>query len=132
MAIAKIQATYLEIPLPAAFNPSWVPGLTMMHNRCIVVEVHDDSGAVGIGAGTVFEERQAEFGKFVAVDTIGRFLMGGDPFAIERHSETIDRFAFILGGRPWPLECALWDLQAKLARARLLLPLWYCSSPIRM
>ena len=120
MAITRIEATYLEIPLPADFHPSWVPGLTQQHNRCLVVEVHDDSGHVGVGAGAVFEEGQARFGKFVAVDTIGRFLMGADPFAIESHAKLIARFAFMVGGRPWPLECALWDLQAKIAGV----PLW--------
>jgi L-alanine-DL-glutamate epimerase-like enolase superfamily enzyme len=115
MAITSIEATYLEIPLPADFHPSWVPGLTQQYNRCLFVEVHDDSGHTGIGAGTVFEKGQAEFGKFVAVDTIGRFLIGADPFAIENHAKLITRFAFMIGGRPWPLECALWDLQAKIA-----------------
>jgi L-alanine-DL-glutamate epimerase-like enolase superfamily enzyme len=115
MAITGIEVTYLEIPLPADFHPSWVPGLTQQHNRCLLVEVHDDSGHTGIGAGTVFEKGQAEFGKFVAADTIGRFLMGADPFAIENHAKLIARFAFMIGGRPWPLECALWDLQAKIA-----------------
>jgi L-alanine-DL-glutamate epimerase-like enolase superfamily enzyme len=115
MAITKIEATYLEIPLPAEFHPSWVPGLTQTHNRCLVVEVHDDSGHSGIGAGTVFEKKQAEFGKYVAVETIGRFLLGADPFEIEKHAALVTRFGLMIGGRPWPLECALWDLMAKIA-----------------
>jgi L-alanine-DL-glutamate epimerase-like enolase superfamily enzyme len=115
MAIQSIDATYLEIPLPAAFHPSWVPGLVMEHNRCLVVQVHDDSGHTGIGAGTVFERKQAELGAYVAVETVGRFLTGADPFEIEKHAELIARFGLLIGGRPWPLECALWDLMAKIA-----------------
>lgn len=115
MPIRSIEATYLEIPLPADFRPSWIPGLVQQHNRCLVVEVHDDSGHVGIGAGAVFERRQAELGKFVVVDTIGRFLMGAEPFALEGHARLIDRFGLLIGGRPWALENALWDLAAKIA-----------------
>jgi L-alanine-DL-glutamate epimerase-like enolase superfamily enzyme len=107
MAITKIEAHYVEIPLPADFHPSWVPGLTMTHNRCLVVQVHDDSGHTGIGAGTVFESRQAELGAYVAADLIARFLVGADPFEIEKHAKLVTRFALMLGGRPWPLECAL-------------------------
>ena len=78
MTITRIEATYLEIPLPADFHPSWVPGLAMQHNRCMVVQIHDDSGHTGIGAGTVFEQQQAEIGAYVAADAIGRFLIGAD------------------------------------------------------
>ena len=115
MTITRIEATYLEIPLPADFHPSWVPGLAMQHNRCMVVEVHDDSGHTGVGAGTVFEQRQAELGAYVAADAIGRFLIGADPFEIEKHATLVTRFGLMIGGRPWPLECALWDLMAKIA-----------------
>jgi L-alanine-DL-glutamate epimerase-like enolase superfamily enzyme len=115
MAIKSIEATFLEIPLPAPFHPSWVPGLSMEHNRCLVVQVHDDSGHTGIGAGTVFERKQAELGAYVAVETVGRFLAGADPFEIEKHAELVSRFGLLIGGRPWPLECALWDLMARIA-----------------
>lgn len=115
MAIARIEALYVESPLPADFHPSWVPGLVQKQNRALVIRVHDDSGAVGVGASTVFEARQAELGRYVAVDAIGRFLLGQDPFAIERHARLITRFGLMLGGRPWPLENALWDLMARLA-----------------
>ena len=70
MTITRIEATYLEIPLPADFHPSWVPGLAMQHNRCLVLEVHDDSGHKGVGAGTVFERRQAEGEKRQSPDQI--------------------------------------------------------------
>jgi L-alanine-DL-glutamate epimerase-like enolase superfamily enzyme len=115
MAITGFRTTFLDIPLPADFHPSWIPGQTQTHNRCVVIEVQDDSGHVGIGASTCFEKEQAEVVKYIAVDLIGRFLIGADPFAIERHSKFITRFALMFGGRPWLLECALWDLMAKLA-----------------
>jgi L-alanine-DL-glutamate epimerase-like enolase superfamily enzyme len=135
MAITGIEAAYLDIPLPADFFPSWIPGRTQSHNRCVVVEVRDDSGQVGVGASTCFERKQAEVIKYIAVDLIGQFLIGADPFAIERHSKLVTRFAMMFGGRPWLLECALWDLMAKLAGqplykllggARESIPL-YCS-----
>jgi D-galactarolactone cycloisomerase len=115
VTITKIEAHYVEIPLPADFHPSWVPGLTMTHNRSLVVQVHDDSGHTGIGAGTVFEEKQARLGAYVAGDLIARFLIGADPFAIENHAKLITRFGLMVGGRPWPLECALWDLMARIS-----------------
>ena len=135
MAITGFEVTYLDIPLPADFLPSWIPGRTQSHNRCVVVEVSDDSGQVGIGASTCFEREQAEVIKYIAVDLIGQFLIGADPFEIEKHSKLVTRFAMMFGGRPWLLECALWDLMAKLAGqplykllggARQSIPL-YCS-----
>jgi L-alanine-DL-glutamate epimerase-like enolase superfamily enzyme len=115
MAIRAVETWYLEIPLPADFHPSWIPGLTQTHNRCLVVRVNDDSGHAGIGAGTVFERKQAELGSYVAADLVGRFLTGADPFEIEKHAKLVTRFGLMLGGRPWPLECALWDLMARIA-----------------
>jgi len=113
VTIERIEAWYLEIPLPADFHPSWVPGLTQSHNRCLLVRVHDDSGHTGVGAGTVFEPRQAELGAYVTAELVGRFLTGADPFAIESHAKLVTRFALMIGGRPWPLENALWDLMAR-------------------
>jgi len=115
MAICGIETFYLEIPLPGPFHPSWIPGLTQTHNRCFLVRVHDDSGHVGVGAGTVFERGQAELASYITADVIGRFLAGADPFEIEKHAKLVTRFGLMLGGRPWPLECALWDLMARLA-----------------
>ncbi len=115
MAITEFETTYLDIPLPADFFPSWIPGRTQSHNRCVVIEVHDDSGHVGVAASTCFEKEQAEVVKYIAVDLIGRFLIGADPFEIEKHAKLVDRFAMMFGGRPWLVECALWDLMAKIA-----------------
>ncbi len=115
MAITKIDATYMDIPLPADFFPSWIPGRTQSHNRCVIVEVHDDSGQVGIGAGACFEKAQGELIKYLAVDTAGQFLIGADPFELEKHAKLITNFGLMLGGRPWLLENALWDLAAKIA-----------------
>lgn len=115
MAIEQIEVFYLEIPLPGEFHPSWIPGLVQTHNRALVVVVHDDSGQRGIGAGTVFERGQAELGAYLAADLIGRFLVGADPFELEKHAKLVTRFGLMLGGRPWPLENALFDLAARLA-----------------
>ncbi len=115
MAITGVEAHYLEIPLPEPFHPSWVPGLTQTHNRCLVMQVHDDSGHTGVGAGTVFEARQAELGAYVGADLVGRFLVGADPFEIEKHAKLVTRFGLMVGGRPWPVECALWDLMARIS-----------------
>jgi len=115
VAITEFETTYLDIPLPADFFPSWIPGRTQSHNRCVVIEVHDDSGHVGVAASTCFEKEQAEVVKYIAVDLIGRFLIGADPFEIEKHAKLVDRFAMMFGGRPWLVECALWDLMAKIA-----------------
>lgn len=115
MAIKQIEAFFVEIPLPGEFHPSWIPGLAQSHNRCLIFVVHDDSGRLGIGAGTVFERGQAELGAYLGADLIGRFLVGTDPFELEKHAKLITRFGLMLGGRPWPLENALWDLAARIA-----------------
>lgn len=115
MPITKLEATYLDYPLPADFFPSWIPGRTQSHNRCVILEVHDDAGHVGIGTGACFEKAQGALIKYIAVDTVGQFLIGADPLALEKHAKLIMNFGLMLGGRPWLLENALWDLAAKIS-----------------
>jgi L-alanine-DL-glutamate epimerase-like enolase superfamily enzyme len=61
--------------------------------------VHTDEGIVGVGSG----------GVPVRWEVAGLFLMGQDPFDLDRHVAQLRSMAFFIG-RPWPVEVALWDV----------------------
>ena len=115
MKITAIETYFFEYPLEKEFHPSWIPGHAQTHNRCVIIKVVTDDGLEGVGAASCFSEDQARVLKHIAEETIGLFLMGGDPQAVEVYSDIITRYALMLGGRPWLLEVALWDLIGKAA-----------------
>lgn len=113
MAIASIETYFFEYPLEKEFHPSWIPGHAQTHNRCVILKLIGRDGLEGIAAASVFSEDQARVLKFIAQDTIGQFLIGGDPEAIVLYKDLVTRFGLMLGGRPWLVEAALWDLYGK-------------------
>ena len=115
MKITGIEAYFFECPLEKEFHPSWIPGHAQTANRCIILKLLTDTGLEGISAASVFSEEQARLGKFIAVDTIGRFLIGMDPADLDILTRIINMYGFMLGGRPWFVEVALWDLIGKAA-----------------
>ena len=115
MQISAIETYFFEYPLEKEFHPAWIPGHTQTANRCVILKLITKEGIEGIAAASVFSIEQARVLKFIAVDTIGQFMAGGDPSAVEMYAELIGRFGLMLGGRPWFLEVALWDLIGKEA-----------------
>ena len=119
MRITTIETYFFEYPLEKEFHPSWIPGHAQTHNRCVIIKLLTEEGLEGVGAASCFSEDQARVLKHIAEETIGMFLNGGDPQAVEIYSDIITRYALMLGGRPWLLEVALWDLIGKAAGAPL-------------
>ena len=80
-----------------------------------IVKLSTDSGLVGYGEGTLEgRARSVE----TAITELGRYLVGKDPFAIERHFQEMYRRAFWTGGAVLnsaisAVEMALWDIKGK-------------------
>ena len=74
-----------------------------------IVRVTTADGAVGIGAGTALDGMERHLDLFI----------GHDPLDLDRHHAVLANLDF-LGGRPWPLEAALWDLAGKIRKQ----PVW--------
>ena len=115
MKIVGTEAYFFERPLEHGFHPAWIPGHTQTANRCVILKVLTDEGLEGISAASVFSEEQARLAKFIAVDTIGPFLAGMDPNDIDVLTRIVNMYGYMLGGRPWFVEVALWDLIGKAA-----------------
>lgn len=113
MRITSMKAYYFEYPLDKEFHPAWIPGHAQTANRCVILVIGTDQGIEGVSAASVFNEEQARFAKFIAVDTIGRFFLNMDPAEVDTLTRIINMYGFMLGGRPWYIEVALWDLLAK-------------------
>ena len=57
----------------------------------VFVKIHTDSGIYGVGEGTVeMKERTVA----AAIDELGRYLIGQDPFRIEHHIEMMNRESY--------------------------------------
>ena len=85
--------------------------------RCnwLIVKVETDAGIHGIGEATL-EGRSATVQ--TAVHELSRYLVGKDPFAIERHFQEMYRRAYYAGGEVQMsaisgVEMALWDIKGK-------------------
>lgn len=119
MAIASIETHFFEYPLEKEFHPAWIPGHAQTHNRCVILKLITNDGLEGIAAASVFSEDQARLLKFIVEDTIGQFLIGGDPDAVVMYRDLVTRFGLMIGGRPWLVEAALWDLIGKASEIPL-------------
>lgn len=98
MRISRIVIDRLVVPLDPPFSAAW-DTRPRTEVPATVVRVDTDEGHRGVGGGDTLR----------GVDPYLPLLLGTDPLRIEqqvRRLETID----LHGGRPWPLEVALWDL----------------------
>jgi L-alanine-DL-glutamate epimerase-like enolase superfamily enzyme len=98
MRITEIRIRRLRVPLDPPFVAAWDP-VPRAVVRPTIVEVRTDEGPVGIGGGD----------DLAGFERAAHLLVGSDPLAIERQVRVLETVAFH-GGRPWPVEAALWDL----------------------
>ncbi len=85
--------------------------------RCnwVFVKLYTDAGIEGVGEGTV-EGREPTLA--AAIEEIGRYLIGKDPFAIEQHCEVLNRDSYwrsgvILRSALSAVEAAMFDIKGK-------------------
>lgn len=109
VVITGVRACYLDLPLPAVFWPTWIPGYPQRANRLVLYRVETDEGIVGHAASVAFQQEARGI-----VDLIRPFLIGRDPTRIEEILQIL-RSATYLGFRLWFLEVAMWDILGKKA-----------------
>ncbi len=106
--IEKIEVSRHKLPLDPPLAAAWDSRPREAFDVTIV-RVTTADGAVGIGAGTGLEGIEAYLDLFI----------GHDPLDLERHNAVLANIDFH-GGRPWPLDVALWDLAGKIRKQ----PVW--------
>lgn len=92
---------------------SWV--VNAYRGNYVFATIETDEGIVGVGEGTV-ESRAPTVAE--AINEIGRYLVGQDPFDIERHCQIINRDSYyrtgiILRSALSAVEAAMFDIKGK-------------------
>jgi L-alanine-DL-glutamate epimerase-like enolase superfamily enzyme len=105
--IERIELYHVNVPLPAPFYPSWIPGYPQTACKFTYARLTTDDGLVGHAAGHAFATERKGLG-----DLLGGFLLGvpADDLATVRMRL---REASYLGWRNHWLEAAFWDLKGK-------------------
>jgi D-galactarolactone cycloisomerase len=98
MRITGVETRTYRFPLDPPLEVAWDPEPRTQHTAAIAI-VHTDDGVSGYAGGEVVSD----------VETLDRLLRGVDPFRTELVREICETVDFH-GGRPWPVECAVWDL----------------------
>jgi L-alanine-DL-glutamate epimerase-like enolase superfamily enzyme len=115
MEITNVDSTILCVPYKEP--EPWAWGVGHYGVNGIIVEMSTDQGVVGIGEGTS-PHASVELGK-MTIDATKKFLVGEDPFDIERIMRRIWSAGFtdhrVLSG----VEMALWDIVGKACRKPL-------------
>lgn len=99
-----MKITHVKTFVVYAFRCNWV-----------FVKLYSDSGIDGVGEGTL-EGREPTVA--TAIEELGRYLVGQDPFAIERHLEIMNRDSYwrsgaVLRSALSAIEGALFDIKGK-------------------
>ena len=100
--ITAVETRRYRYPLDPPFHAAWDP-IPRTHQDATLVLVHSDVGVTGCASGDHLPDREV----------LERFLVGLDPLrseAVREICETVD----FHGGRPWTVECAVWDLAGRL------------------
>ncbi len=105
--IERIELYHLGVPLPTPLYPVWIPGYPQTKLAATLLVITTRGGLTGYATGPAFERERSGIGDF-----IGQFLLGLDPFDVDRAREAL-RQASYLGWRNNWMEIAFWDLAAK-------------------
>lgn len=101
--IVSIRISHHQLPLDPPFPASWDP-VPRTRFPVTIVRVEDADGNVGIGSGDAMHGFADQ----------AKWFLGEDASAMEQHAARLGNVDFH-GGRPWPLDVALWDLAGKAA-----------------
>ena len=107
--IERIELWHVNVPLPAPFWPSWIPGYPQTHVAQTFARFYAGDGLVGETGGPAFTTERRGLG-----DLLGGFLLGMRADDMEGFRKRL-REASYLGWRNWWLEAAAWDMAGKLA-----------------
>ena len=76
--IEKIELYHLDIPLPTALFPVWIPGYPQYRQSYTLLAITTSDGLVGYASGPAFDRERESLGEY-----IGQFLLGIDPYDLE-------------------------------------------------
>ena len=115
MRIEDLKSTIVGVPYTEP--EPWAWGVGHYGVNSILVELSTNEGITGIGEGTTFHS-EIECGKLIT-DSARKFLVGEDPFDIERIMRRLWGAGFtdhqVMAG----IEMALWDAMGKACRKPL-------------
>lgn len=107
--IERLELYHVEVPTPAPFYPSWIPGYPQTACRYTLARFYTDDGRLGQAAGNAFTTERSGLGEL-----LGGFLIGVEADDLTAVRQRL-REASYLGWRNWWLEAAFWDLKGQLA-----------------
>jgi D-galactarolactone cycloisomerase len=99
MQITGVSLDRLSLPLDPPFRAAWDP-VPRTAFPATIVRVETDAGLVGVGSGADSMD---------GFESYAQLFLGEDPLRLARHARTLETIE-LHGGRPWPLEAALWDI----------------------
>jgi L-alanine-DL-glutamate epimerase-like enolase superfamily enzyme len=111
--IERLELHHVDIPLPTALFPVWIPGYPQYRQSYTLLAVTTSDGVTGYASGPAFDRERASLGEY-----IGQFLLGIDPHDLDAVRERL-RQASYLGWRNGWMDVAFWDLAAKARRVPL-------------
>ena len=111
--IEKIELYHVDVPLPTALFPVWIPGYPQYRQSYTLLAITTGDGLIGYASGPAFDRERESLGEY-----IGQFLLGIDPYDLDVVRERL-RQASYLGWRNSWMDVAFWDLAAKAERVPL-------------
>lgn len=105
--IDRIELHHIDLPLPTALFPVWIPGYPQYRHRYTLLTVTSKDGLRGYATCPALHRERQGLGDF-----IGQFLMGLDPYDLDEVRERLRQASFLGWRNNW-IDIAFWDLAAK-------------------
>jgi D-galactarolactone cycloisomerase len=109
MKIDRIELWHAEVPLPAPFEPAWIPGYIQTENRFTLLRLRTSSGLEGWSAAPAMGREREGLGAL-----LGPYLLGERADDLASIQQRIREIGY-LGWRCGWIEAACWDIVAKAA-----------------
>ena len=109
MKIDRIDLWHVDVPLPAAFQPAWIPGYIQTANRFTLIRLTTASGLQGWSAGPAMGREREGLGEL-----LGAYLLGERADDLPSIQQRIREMGY-LGMRSGWIEPACWDILGKAA-----------------
>lgn len=111
MKIERIDLWHVDVPLPDAFYPAWIPGFVQNANRFTLICLTTASGLQGWSAAPAMGREREGLG-----DLLGPYLLGERADDLPAIQQRIREMGY-LGWRSGWIEPACWDLIGKASNA---------------
>jgi D-galactarolactone cycloisomerase len=111
LRIERIDLWHVEVPLPSAFHPAWIPGFLQTSNRFTLIRLSTVSGLQGWSAAPAMGREREGLGEL-----LGPYLLGERADDLPAIQQRIREMSY-LGWRSGWIEPACWDLLGKASGA---------------